>query len=61
MNLSQMKYYKQQKGYSYAKLSALSGVPIGTIQKIFNGETKSPRYETLQALEKVLKPQKEKE
>ena len=60
MNLSQMKYYKQQKGYSYAKLSELSGVPIGTIQKIFNGETKSPRYETLQALEKVLKPQEEK-
>lgn len=56
MNLKQMKYYKQQKGYSYAKLSELSGVPIGTIQKIFNGETKSPRYETLQALEKVLKP-----
>lgn len=56
MNLSQMKYYKQRKGYSFAKLSELSGVPVGTIQKIFTGETKSPRYDTLQALEKVLKP-----
>lgn len=56
MNLSQMKYYKQQKGYSYRMLSELSGIPLGTIQKIFNGETKCPRYETLQALEKVLKP-----
>ena len=56
MTLSQMQYYKQQKGYSYAKLSELSGVPVGTIQKIFRGETKNPRYETLQALEKVLLP-----
>lgn len=56
MTLSQMQYYKQQKGYSYEKLSELSGVPVGTIQKIFRGETKHPRYETLQALEKVLLP-----
>lgn len=59
MTLSQMQYYKQQKGYSYAKLSELSGVPVGTIQKIFCGETKNPRFETLQALEKVLLPEKE--
>lgn len=59
MTLSQMQYYRQQKGYSYAKLSELSGVPVGTIQKIFCGETKNPRYETLQALEKVLLPERE--
>lgn len=59
MTLSQMQYYKQQKGYSYAKLSELSGVPVGTIQKIFCGETKNPRYETLQALERVLLPERE--
>ncbi|MBO5302841.1 MAG: Uma2 family endonuclease [Lachnospiraceae bacterium] len=58
MDLSSMRYYKQQKGYTFAKLSEVSGVPIGTIQKIFNGETKSPRYETLQALEEALKPAK---
>ena len=56
MTISQMMYYKQQKGYSLDKLSELSGVPKGTIQKIFSGETKSPRYETLRALEEVLKP-----
>lgn len=55
MNVSQMKYYKKLYGYSYDQLSALSGVPKGTIQKIFSGETKTPRYETLQALEKVLR------
>ncbi|MBO5372618.1 MAG: Uma2 family endonuclease [Lachnospiraceae bacterium] len=57
MDLSSMRYYKQQKGYTFAKLSEVSGVPVGTIQKIFNGETKSPRYETLQALEAALKPE----
>lgn len=57
MTISQMKYYKQQKGYSLDQLSQLSGVPRGTLQKIFSGETKSPRHETLQALEKVLRPE----
>lgn len=56
MNIEQMRYYKQQKGYSLDKLAELSGVPRGTIQKIFSGETKSPRYDTLKALEDVLKP-----
>lgn len=57
MTLAQMQYYKQQKGYSYARLSELSGVPLGTIQKIFRGETKNPRSETLEALEKALMPE----
>lgn len=34
----------------------MSGVPVGTINKILNGETKSPRYDTLNALESVLFP-----
>jgi len=29
-------------------------VPLGTVQKIFSGETASPRYTTLLALEQVL-------
>jgi Uma2 family endonuclease len=57
MNLSQMQYYKEQKGYSLDKLSELSGVPRGTLQKIFSGETRNPRYETLQAIEAVLMPE----
>ncbi len=57
MTISQLLYYKQQKGYSLDKLSELSGVSKGTIQKIFSGKTKSPRYETLKALEEVLRPE----
>lgn len=53
MNIAQMLYIKQQLGYSYDKIAELSGIPKGTVQKILSGVTKSPRYETLQALESV--------
>lgn len=55
MTIEEMKEKKRQLGYSSEKLSELSGVPVGTIQKIFGGFTKTPRYKTLQALEKVFK------
>ena len=53
MTIQEMKKKKQEKGYSYAQMSELSGVPLGTIQKIFSGETVSPRYDTLHALEQL--------
>lgn len=53
MTLEEMKKCKREKGYTYAQMAELSGVPLGTIQKIFSGETASPRYDTLQALEKI--------
>lgn len=53
MTIEQMKKKKQEKGYTYAQMAELSGVPLGTIQKIFSGETVSPRYDTLQALEQL--------
>ncbi|MDD3251121.1 MAG: Uma2 family endonuclease [Lachnospiraceae bacterium] len=58
MTIQDMKERKKELGYTYAQIASLSGVPLGTVQKIFNGATTSPRYETLQALSKVLaKPQ----
>lgn len=56
MTIEEMKKKKQEKGYSYAMMSDLSGVPVGTIQKIFSGETTSPRYDTLRALEELFAP-----
>lgn len=53
MTINEMKEKKKEKGYTYAQMSVLSGVPLGTIQKIFSGETESPRYDTLQALEQL--------
>jgi len=55
MTIEEMKERKKELGYSMAKLSEYSGVPLGTLQKIFSGETKAPRYETIQALEKALR------
>ena len=54
MTLEEMKRMKQERGYTMAQLSEFSGVPLGTLQKIFTGETAHPRYATRQALEKVL-------
>lgn len=53
MTVEEMKKKKQEKGYTYARMAELSGVPLGTIQKIFSGETTSPRYDTLKALEQL--------
>ena len=55
MTIQEMKEKKQEKGYTYAQMAELSGVPLGTIQKIFSGETESPRYNTLQALEQMFR------
>ena len=38
---------KKEKGYTYAQIANL----LGTVQKIFSGETVNPRYDTLLALE----------
>lgn len=54
MTLEEMKRIKQEKGYTLAQLSEYSGVPLGTLQKIFSGETEHPRYATRRALEQVL-------
>ncbi len=55
MTIQEMKEKKKEKGYTYAQMAALSGIPLGTIQKIFSGETEHPRYDTLQALEQLFK------
>lgn len=54
MNIEEMKQRKKELGYSNAQLAELSGVPLGTVQKIFGGATATPRYETLRLLEGVL-------
>ena len=54
MTIEEMKARKTELGYTNERLSGLSGVPVGTLQKIFSGETKAPRYDTIQKLTKVL-------
>lgn len=57
MKISEMIDRKKELGYTLKQIAELSGVPLGTVQKIFSGQTKSPRYDTLRALETALKPE----
>lgn len=54
MTIKEMNERRKELGYSYERVAELSGVPLGTVQKVLGGITKSPRYETLKALERVL-------
>ena len=54
MTIEEMKRVKDQRGYSIAMLASYSGVPQGTLTKIFNGSTQNPRPSTLAAIERVL-------
>ena len=58
MTIQEMIERKKELGYSYAQIADLSGLPVGTVQKVLGGITESPRYDTLMALEKVLGKEK---
>ena len=54
MTLEQMRKRKKQLGYSNAQLSNLTGIPLGTLNKILSGATKKPSPENIKAIEQVL-------
>ena len=45
-----MREKKKEYGFSYGEIAKRSGLPLGTVQKVLGGFTKSPRRETLAAL-----------
>lgn len=53
MTVAEMLKRKKQLGLSNRQVADLSGVPLGTVQKVFAGVTDAPRYQTLRALSKV--------
>ena len=53
MTIEEMRRIKRELGYSYEQIAELSGVPLGTVQKVLLEITKTPRHETLLALESV--------
>lgn len=53
-NISDLKKLKKESGLTNAEIAELSGVPLSTVNKIFSGATKNPRYATLLAIEQVL-------
>ena len=54
MTIQEMKNRKKELGYTNKDLAKLSGVPLGTIEKIFGNTTSAPRRSTILALESVL-------
>ena len=56
MRVQELKEQKRALGYTNEMVSKLSGVPLGTVQKVFSGATAAPRFETLRAIERVLFP-----
>ena len=54
MTIEQMKARKIELGLTSEMIAEASGVPLGSVQKIFGGITKAPRKLTIEALEKVL-------
>ena len=57
MDITRLKEQKKLLGYTNKDVAELSGVPLGTVQKIFGSSTKEPRRETVIALAKVLDPE----
>lgn len=53
MTVEEMKKKKTELGFSCEQISDRSGVPLGTVQKIFSGITKRPRYDTICQLEQA--------
>lgn len=54
MTREEMRIRKMQLGLTYQQIAEKSGIPVGTVQKVLGGFTKSPRYEVMAALERVL-------
>ena len=54
MTIDEIREKKRILGYSNETLSRISGVPLGTVQKVLAGVTKAPRQKTLEALSRAL-------
>ena len=51
VSAEEMRAFKRQYRLTNDQISVGSGVPLGTVQKIFSGETKNPGYKTMALLE----------
>ena len=54
MTVRELQQRKKALGYTNEMIAEKSGIPLGTVQKIFAGVTDAPRRKTMEALERVL-------
>lgn len=54
MDIFDLREKKKAAGLTNQEIADLSGIPFSTINKIFSGATKNPRYSTLLAIEEVI-------
>lgn len=54
MDITKIKKSLKDKRLTYANLSELTGIPIGTIKRLLSGVTKNPRIDTLSKIEEAL-------
>ena len=54
MTIEELQERKRELGYTNEMIAEKSGVPLGTVEKVFAGITKSPRLQTMLRLEKAL-------
>ena len=58
--IDELKQRKKALGITYDALAPRSNVPLRTLENIFNGITKHPRIDTMQAIERALGLENEK-
>ena len=58
--IDELKQRKKALGITYDALATRSNVPLRTLENIFNGITKHPRIDTMQAIERALGLENEK-
>ena len=58
MDIKRLKERKKELRYTNKDIAELSGVPLGTVQKVFGNTTKEPRRDTYLALAAVLDPER---
>jgi len=58
MSVRELRELKNKLGYTNEMIAEKTGVPLSTVQKIFSGITKHPRYDTLLELTKGLSDHK---
>ena len=51
MTIDELKERKKSSGFTNQDIARITGIPFGTVQKIFSGSTRSPRRTTLVKLE----------